>query len=423
MAQLSDDCFAFGGPMMSVDEAVALITSRLTAVSDVETVALVEADGRTLAADLIAPLPLPPFTNSAVDGYALASSDLPTTTPQTFPVSGRVQAGASAPRDLGARQAVRIFTGAPMPQGFDTVFMQEDVMREDVETKAGNEVVLPPGLKAGANVRPAGEDVQMGAVALRAGTRLRPQDVALIAAFGLTSVSVRRRLRVAVFSTGDEVVAPGAPRSAVQLFDSNRFMLGALLSRLGCSVGDFGIARDDRAALAVRLKQAASTHDLILTSGGVSTGEEDHVKAGVESAGKLVLWRMAIKPGRPVAMGVIDGVPLIGLPGNPVASFVTFVHVVHPAIAVLSGGLWRKPVAMPVRAAFDYKKKIARREYVRVHLRTAADGVLEAVKFPREGAGLLSSLVETDGLVELREDITQVEAGQTVGYLSYATLI
>jgi molybdopterin molybdotransferase len=418
MAQLSDDCFAFGGPMMPVDEAVSLITSRVRAVPEIEMVALTEADGRTLAADLVAPLPLPPFTNSAVDGYALASRDLPTAKPQTFPVTGRIQAGASAPDDVGARQAVRIFTGAPMPQGFDTVFMQEDV-----ETDTGNEVVLPPGLKAGANVRPAGEDVKVGAVALRAGTRLRPQDVALIAAFGLTSVNVRRRLRVAVFSTGDEVVSPGSARSAVQLFDSNRFMLKALLSRLGCDVGDFGIVRDDRAALASRLKQAAATHDLILTSGGVSTGEEDHVKAGIESVGKLVLWRMAIKPGRPVAMGVIDGVPLIGLPGNPVASFVTFVHVVHPAIIALSGGAWRRPVAMPVRAAFDYKKKIARREYVRVHLRTGADGLLEAVKFPREGAGLLSSLVETDGLVELGEDVTRVEAGQTVGYLSYASLM
>jgi molybdenum cofactor synthesis domain len=234
---------------------------------------------------------------------------------------------------------------------------------------------------------------------------------------------VRRRIRVAVFSTGNELVSPGAPRAAAQLFDSNRFMLMAMFSRLGCEVSDLGILRDDRASLARGLKQVAAAHDLILTTGGVSTGEEDHVKAGVEDVGTLVLWRMAIKPGRPVAMGIIGGTPFIGLPGNPVASFVTFVHVVRPTVLALAGAMQQPLVPMPVRAAFAYKKKIARREYVRVVLRKAPDGVLEATKFPREGAGLLSSLVDTDGLIELGEDITQVEHGQTVGFLSYASLI
>jgi molybdopterin molybdotransferase len=200
-------------------------------------------------------------------------------------------------------------------------------------------------------------------------------------------------------------------------------MLMAMLRRLGCEVSDLGIFRDEQASLANALKQVAGGHDLLLTSGGVSTGEEDHVKAAVESAGKLVLWRMAIKPGRPVAMGIIDGTPFIGLPGNPVASFVTFAHVVRPTILALSGAQQEKLTPMPVRAAFSYKKKIARREYVRVSLRTAADGGLEAVKFPREGAGLLSSLADTDGLAELGEDVTQVSPGQTIGFLSYASLI
>ena len=203
------------------------------------------------------------------------------------------------------------------------------------------------------------------------------------------------------------------PRAPAQLFDSNRFMLMAMLGRLGCEVSDLGILRDDRASLAQALKTAADAHDLILTTGGVSTGEEDHVKAGVESVGTLVLWRMAIKPGRPVAMGIIGGTPFIGLPGNPVASFVTFVHVVRPTVLALSGAAQQPLVPMPVRAAFSYKKKIARREYVRVSLRKAESGGLEAIKFPREGAGLLSSLVDTDGLVELGEDVTRVEPGQT----------
>ncbi len=417
MAQLSDDCFAFGGPLMPVDEAVGLITARVTAVKDIETVALGEADGRVLANDIAAPLPLPPFTNSAVDGYAVLGSELPREGERAFPVAGRIAAGTLV-RAAEPGHAMRIFTGAPMPQGTDTVFMQEDVR---VDEKG--QVVLPAGLKAGANVRPAGEDVPEGFVALKAGQRLRPQDVALAAAFGRTQLDVTRRIRVAVFSTGDELASPGMPRQPAQLFDSNRFMLMAMLKRLGCEVGDLGILRDERASLADALKQVAGRHDLLLTTGGVSTGEEDHVKASVESVGSLVLWRMAIKPGRPVAMGIIGGTPFIGLPGNPVASFVTFVHVVRPTVLALSGATAAHLVPMPVRAAFSYKKKIGRREYVRVTLRKAGDGVLEAIKFPREGAGLLSSLVDTDGLVELGETVTKVEPGQSVGFLGYASLM
>jgi len=418
MAQLSDDCFAFGGPMMSVDEAVAIIAARVRAVDEVETVPLKNADGRILAAAISAILPLPPFTNSAVDGYAVRSDDLPEREEAAFPVSGRIEAGAEAEAAIKPGQAFRIFTGAPMPEGAGTVFMQEDVRLDE-----NGKVVLPPGLRAGANVRPEGEDVPLGSAALQRGLRLRPQDVALAAAFVLTQVHVRRRIKVAVFSTGNELVSPGDPRKSAQLFDSNRFMLMAMLKRLGCEVSDLGILRDDRTALAQGLKKVAGGHDLILTSGGVSTGEEDHVKAAVEEAGRLVLWRMAIKPGRPVAMGVIGGTPLIGLPGNPVASFVTFVHVVRPTVLALSGARPEPLLPMPVRAAFAYSKKTGRREYVRVNLRKTDDEWLEAVKFPREGAGLLSSLVDTDGLVELGEAVTQVEPGQTVGFLSYASLV
>jgi molybdopterin molybdotransferase len=417
MAQLSDDCFAFGGPMLSVDEAVGIIAAKVTAVQEMEAVPLVAADGRILARDVAAPLPLPPFTNSAVDGYAVHGGDLPRKNEKAFPVKGRAQAGAAA-QAAKPGEAVRIFTGAPMPENTDTVFMQEDVRLDE-----RGQVVLPAGLKAGANVRPAGEDIPQGHVALKAGQRLRPQDVALAAAFGLTQFDVVRRIRVAVFSTGDELASPGTQRAAAQLFDSNRFMLIAMLRRLGCEVSDLGILRDQRGPLAAALKRVAGAHDLILTTGGVSTGEEDHVKAGVESVGRLVLWRMAIKPGRPVAMGIIAGTPFIGLPGNPVASFVTFVHVVRPVVFALSGATPAPLVPMPVRAAFSYRKKSGRREYVRVALRKATDGGLEAVKFPREGAGLLSSLVDTDGLVELAESVTTVEPGETVGFLGYANLM
>lgn len=416
MAQLSDDCFAFGGPMMSVTEAVATIAARVEPVQETDTVSVTEADGRVLAETILAPLPLPPFTNSAVDGYAVRSSDLPLAAKHAFPVAGRIEAGVAAKEPIQPGQAVRIFTGAPMPEGADTVFMQEDVRLDD------GKVFLPAGLKPGANVRPTGEDIQLGSHALPKGQRLRPQDVALIAALGLVHVTVRRRIRVAVFSTGNELVAPGSQRGTPQLYDSNRFMLMAMLKRLGCDVSDLGILRDDRVALAKSLKQAATAHDLILTSGGVSTGEEDHVKAAVESVGSLVLWRMAIKPGRPVAMGVIQGTPFIGLPGNPVASFVTFTYVVRPTVFALLGASQTKDVSIPVRATFAYKKKIARREYVRANIIRRDDGTFEATKFPREGAGLLSSLVETDGFVELGEDITEVNPGDVVNFLSYASL-
>lgn len=417
MAQLSDDCFAFGGPMLPVEEAVALIAARVTPVGETEAVVLAEADGRILATDVTAPLPLPPFTNSAVDGYAVRIADLSINDDSILPVAGRVQAGAAARDAIAPGHAARIFTGAPMPEGADTVFMQEDVRLE------GGRVVLPKGLRAGANVRPAGEDIARGSMALPRGHRMRPQDVALAAAFGLTHIDARRRIRVAVFSTGNELVSPGSLLDEAQLYDSNRFMLIAMLRRLGCEVSDLGILRDDRTALAASLKKAAGAHDLVLTSGGVSTGEEDHVKAAVEAVGSLVLWRMAIKPGRPVAMGIIGGTPFIGLPGNPVASFVTFIHVVRPTILALAGAKQQPLVLVPVRAAFAYRKKIARREYVRVNLRRAADGMLEVVKFPREGAGLLSSLVETDGLAELGEETTRIEPGQMVGFLNYASVV
>ena len=330
MAQLSDDCFAFGGALMPVDEAVALIGARVQAVEGVETLALHDADNRVLAQALHAPVPLPLFMNSAVDGYAISSADLPQDGPRAYMISQRVTAGdVAAPLAQGT--VARIFTGAPMPEGADTVFMQEDVELD------GGQVILPAGLKPRANMRPAGEDIEKGALAIAAGTRLRPQHVALAAALGLTELIMRRRIKVAVFSTGNEVVAPGDARTSAQLYDSNRFMLAALLRRMGCDVSDLGILRDERAALSGALKQAAKDHDLILTSGGVSTGEEDHVRASVEAAGSLVLWRMGIKPGRPVAMGVIGGTPFIGLPGNPVAAFVTFAYVVRPTVLALAG--------------------------------------------------------------------------------------
>jgi molybdopterin molybdotransferase len=416
MAQLSNDCFAFGGPMMSVDEARALIVERLRPIVGTQSVPLLEADGRILAEPILAPIDLPSFDNSAVDGYAVRFGDLGEGA-SSLPIRGRVAAGAAAGAAEREPHAVRIFTGAPMPAGFDTVFMQEDV------TVEGERVLLPAGLKPGSNRRLAGEDLARGAAAFDAGRRLTPRDLALVSALGLATVSVRVPLRVAVFSTGNEVVSPGAPLPPAGLYDANRFMLITMLRRLGCAVSDLGILPDRRKAVAEALAGAAEAHDCLVTSGGVSTGEEDHVKAAVEDAGALSFWRLAIKPGRPVALGVVRGVPFIGLPGNPVAVYVTFTQVARALVARLAGEAFAPPVAVPVRLDFAYRKKEGRREYVRVRLERVGTGELAARKHPREGAGVITSLTETDGLVELPEPVTRIEPGDEAGFLPYAALL
>jgi len=422
MAQLSDDCFAFSGPLLRLDDMERLINERILPIAETERVPLHGARERVVAHDIIAPINLPPFDNSAVDGYAVRHADLHHDGETALPLSGRLTAGARANVSLKSGTAVRIFTGAAMPKGADTVFMQEDV------TVEGNRVTVPKGLKLGANRRLAGEDVAIGATVLPSGTVLEPQHVALAAALGLTEIVVRRRLRVAIFSTGDEVVEPGSIRDGTGVYDSNRFLLSELLDQLGAIVTDLGILPDAPEQLSSRLADAAAGHDLIVTSGGVSTGEADYVRHAVERIGSLVFWRVAIKPGRPVALGVIPAASghsaaFVGLPGNPVAVFVTFVRVVKPLLRRLSGARPDRLVPLPVRSSFAYRKKKDRREYVRVSLRRGVDGEVEAVKHPQDGAGILTSLTETDGLLEFPEDVTTIEPGARVGFLSYAALI
>ena len=417
MAQLSNDCFAFGGELMPIESARALIETRVAPAVGTETVPLLEADGRVLAQGLVAPISLPPFDNSAVDGYAVKFDVLASAGETSIPVLGRIAAGTSSAPEI-APGAVRIFTGAPMPAGFDTVFMQEDVIAEQ-----GKRVRLPSGLARGANRRQAGEDLAAGEPALPEGRRLTPGDVALLAALGLDRVPVRQRLRVAICSTGDEIVPPGEALGPAKVYDANRFLLIALLRRLGCAVSDLGILPDRRGDVAEAFRSAAEGHDLLVSSGGVSTGEEDHVRDAVEGVGALTFWRLGIKPGRPVAMGVVAGVPFIGLPGNPVAAFVTFVHVARPLVARLSGEAWAPPIPFAVRSGFSYRKKEGRREFVRVRLARDGTGALVAHKHPREGAGVITSLTETHGLAELSESVTRVAEGESIAFLPYALLV
>ncbi|BCJ91867.1 molybdopterin molybdenumtransferase MoeA [Terrihabitans soli] len=416
MAQLSDDCFAFGGELMPIEAGLALIGERVVPVTDIETVSLIDADGRILAEDVIAPLALPGYDNSAVDGWAVRHADLNPGGETILPVVTRIAAGDRSPHAVGKGESARIFTGAMMPDGTDTVFMQEDVREED------GRVILPAGLKKGANRRLAGEDIATGAPALASGLRLQPQHVSLASALGLTGLKVRRRLKVAVLSTGDELVEPGRPLQPGMLHDSNRVMMAALLRRAGCEVTDIGMYRDEPDALGKAILAAAKGHDLIISSGGVSTGEEDYTRRVVETVGTLVHWRLAIKPGRPVAMAVVDGVPFVGLPGNPVAVFVTFVNIVRALVARLSGESWTPSTAVPVKSGFAYKKKTGRREFVRVSLVREADGSIVAHKHPREGAGVITSLTETTGFVELPEPVTAVAEGDLIAYRSYENM-
>ena len=414
MAQLSDDCFAFGGRLMTADEALDLLTERLTVVVDPETVPLRAALGRVLAEDVIAERSVPPHDNAAVDGYAVYFDDLDSGGETRLPVAGRAAAGHPLGRAQRPGEAVRIFTGAPMPEGPDTVLMQEDCGVED-ET-----VIIPPGIRRGANRRRAGEDVEAGATVLHRGHRLRPQDIGHAASVGCTGLEVYRPLRVALFSTGDEIRDIGEALPPGCIYDANRYALAGLLERLGCTVEDLGILPDDYGVIHAALAAAGKSHDLIMTSGGVSTGDEDHVRAAVEAQGHIHLWRLAIRPGRPIALGQVGKVPFLGLPGNPVAVMVTFMRLARPAILRLSGCSDPAPTMFRVRAAFAYTKKIDRREWLRVRLITDGDGALTVEKFPRDGAGILSSMVESDGLVELPEELTRLEPGMMVDFLPFS---
>jgi len=414
---LSDDCFAFGGALMPMADALERIRTTPLPLPAIEAVALKDAVGRILAAPVVASRDVPPHDNAAVDGYALRFADLGEGRATALAVTGRAAAGHPLGRAIRAGEAIRIFTGAPMPEGADTVLMQEDCREAD------GAVTVPPGIKRGANRRKRGEDVTSGATVLEPGRRLRPQEVGLAAALGHSGLPVYRRLKVALFSTGDEVREPGAALPPGAIYDANRYTIMALLAGLGCTVSDLGILPDDEAAVRAALGAAAAAHDLVITSGGMSMGEEDHVRTAVEALGRLHFWRLAIRPGRPVAMGQIGGVPFMGLPGNPVAVIVTFVLLARPLILRLSGAREVAPRLYKVAAGFAYAKKASRAEYLRAWLERGQDGGWVAQKFARDGAGIISSLVAADGLVALGEGVTEVTQGSAVDFLPFSEVL
>jgi molybdopterin molybdotransferase len=403
-----------GDGVLTIAQALARLESRLTPVTGTHEVALPAALGRILAEDVVSAVQVPPHDNSAMDGWAFRRADLPTH--GRLAVVGRVAAGHPLEGSLPPDGAVRIFTGAPIPQGADCVAMQEECREE------GDFVTVPTHLAVGDNVRSAGEDVAKGATVLHAGARLRPQELGIAAAVGRTHLAVRRPLRVAVFSTGDEIREPGTTLSPGAIYDTNRFTAGGLLAGLGAVVTDLGILPDRLEVISAALVAAARDHDLILTSGGVSIGDEDHVKAAVLANGSLDFWRLAIKPGRPVALGEVAGVPFVGLPGNPVAVMVTFMLVARPMVLRLMGASRTSVNRFAVEAGFAAKHKPGRREYLRARL-AHQDGRLVAAKFPSDGSGVLTSMVWSDGLVDIPEERGDIEAGEMVDFIPYSEML
>ena len=419
MAQLSDDCFAFDGPLLPVDEALKELKARLIPLVRAENLSIDSALGRFLAADVISAETVPPADNSAVDGFAVHFDDLNSDKPTVLPVIGRAAAGHPFLDEVPSGSALQIFTGALMPLGPDTVMMSEDCSIEENESGDVIQVTITPGIKKGANSRRAGEDIQHGQSVLKKGHRLRPQDIGMLAAAGHQTVSVNRTLKVALLSTGDELRDPGDCAAPGTICDSNRYALKAFLEASGCIVTDLGIQSDNQVQIAYELKSAAQAHDLILSSGGMSVGKEDHVKAAVESLGSLFFWRLAIKPGRPIAFGQIENAIFVGLPGNPAAALVTFLTLVRPLLYHLLGGEL-KVFRFKVAAAFHHKKKPGRREWVRASLNRDLSGTLTAHKFGRDGAGILSSLVEADGLIEIADDVLAVQPGDLLEFLPFS---
>ncbi|MBK1664561.1 molybdopterin molybdenumtransferase MoeA [Rhodospirillum rubrum] len=415
---MSADCFDTADRLLALDDAVDRLLGLLGPVTAIERLPLDRALGRVLAEDLTSALVIPPDDNSAMDGYGVRFADLSPQAPTRLPLTLRVPAGHPADRPLGPGEAARIFTGAPIPKGVDTVIMQEVCHEED------GYVTLPSGEKRGANVRPAGADVAIGQTVLAGGRRLGPVDVAMAAQIGVAELAVRARLKVAVFTTGDEVVEPGQPLPPGGIYNSNRRALLGLLSSLGAECIDLGNLPDRPALIQDALAEAARAADLVVTSGGVSVGGEDHVKDAVAALGSLAFWRLALKPGKPLAFGTVAGKPFLGLPGNPVSTFVTFCLVGRPVVLRLAGvtGGQLRPRDFPVIADFSLTRKPGRREFLRGQLRSDSSGAMVVAPFPVQSSNVVSSIVQSDGLIDIGQAVTVISRGDRVRFIPFSEL-
>lgn len=426
---LSNDCFASDRPRLAHGEAIEILSSGIVPITGTTTIPLSEAVGRVLATAAVARHPVPMHTNSAVDGFAFRHADYQDHEDGTWPVAGLASAGHPFSGRPPAGAAVRIFTGAVMPEALDTVVMQEDTAAAPGD---GERVLIPAGLRPGSNVRKAGEDVAKGVALLDAGSVLRPQDLAALASIGYASVPVHDRVKVAIVSSGDEVIRPGDRELALgEVYDANAPMLTALAAAAGGEVSDLGVWPDNRGEVQRRLEDAASRFDLILTTGGASKGAEDHMAAALGALGRRHVWQLAIKPGRPMMFGQISNggsgkganrrdVLMVGLPGNPVAVFVCFLMYVYPLLRRLGGAPWPEPHRFMLPAAFSFTgRKPGRREFWRGILQQTPNG-LAAGKFPRDGSGLISGLRAADGLIDIPEDTADVHPGDPVAFIPFS---
>jgi len=397
--------------LLAYDDALTQLTSAIEPLGKIIELPLRETLGRVLARTIDAEIDVPGCAMSAMDGYAINTADLAASGPTRLPLTQRIAAGRAA-QALVTGSAARIFTGAPIPAGADAVIMQEQVDVDD----AGISFTLRPA--SGSNIRPTGNDIRRGATILNQGCRLRAQDIGLAASVGLQTLPVFTEVKVGMFFTGDELVEPGEALAVGKIYDSNRYTLHGLLESMGCEIIDLGLVGDTLAVTKEAMLRASSQADLVVTRGGVSVGEEDHVRIAMEQLGELRLWRLGIKPGKPLAFAQINDTAFLGLPGNPVSVFATFCLFVCPVIQIMQGRGWRKPIALPVTADFDWPKPDSRREFLRARLATDTDNQTLVQIYPNQDSGVLTSTVWADGFVEIAENQT-VRAGEMVNYLPF----
>jgi len=403
---------------LRVDEARRRILKAITPITDIERLALRSALGRILAQDIVSPLNVPAHTNSAMDGIAVLSSDLPATGTCTLEIIGTAYAGVPFKGKCHPGECVRIMTGAPMPQGTDTVIMQEHI-----KTQGENKVHIGASHRAGQNVRQAGEDIPKGVTVLAAGRHLVPADLGVLASLGIGEVPVKRRPRVAFFSTGDELRAIGETLGEGEIYDSNRYSLYGMLTRLGVEVLDLGVIRDEPQALRDAFARASSIADMVITSGGVSVGDADYIKPVLSELGKINFWKIAMKPGRPLTFGQLSKALFFGLPGNPVAVMVTFYQFVQPALHYLSSGTIKTPITLKATSSSDLHNRPGRFDFQRGILTQNDDGDFEVHKTGKQGSGILTSMSEANCFILLAEDCASVKRGDIVVVQPFDTFI
>tara|TARA_Y100000588_G_C14179808_1_gene893100 strand:- start:20 stop:1276 length:1257 start_codon:yes stop_codon:yes gene_type:complete len=417
MTQLSNDCFKHNNKRISLEKAISILNKKIKCIKKAKKIELDKALGRILSKDIISKINVPPFNNTAVDGYAFKYQDTNKKKETSLKLSGRIIAGMDLNKKIKRGEIIRVFTGAKIPRDLDTVIMQEDCnVNKD-------QIIIKPGIFKGANIRKKGEDIKKGKKIKSKGSKLKAQDIALIASIGLKKIEVFEKLKVGIFTTGNELFEPGSKISKSGIYDSNRYCLKFLLETINCSVKDYGIKKDNKILIKKTIKKISKECDLIITTGGMSVGEEDYVRKVVEENGSLNFWNIAIKPGRPVALGNIFKKPFIGLPGNPVSVMITFFKIALPTINKLSGFVSAKEKNFIVTTDFNFKKKSGRKEFLRVKIEKNINGQIKIKNYPNSGSGVFTSMVETDGLIELPEKLTYLKKGTKVKFVPYSEIL